>query len=116
MIIIEPHEAYAFRTAPWSITAISNGAAADSGKRSCDLNSPLRFVDGWDERILAYVANQSEPVRIVSLASQLRKCVRHRDKEHKERLKREILVRVGELIRAETIARIRRKYVVAKRH
>ena len=114
MIFVEPVEVHASRTAPPSVTAIPNMSVVDSATRFFDLNAPLRFADGWDERIVAHVSSQSEPIRIVSLASQLRKCVRHRDKLHKESLKREILVRVGELIRAGTLARVGRKYVVAR--
>jgi hypothetical protein len=80
------------------------------------LNAPLAFEDGWDERILGYVSSKSKPVRIVSLASKLRKCVRHRDKQHKEKLKRDILLRVGALIRMRKLVRVRRKYVVAKQN
>jgi hypothetical protein len=115
MTLIEPAEVYACRTAPWSTDTNRKVAGANSATQSRELNAPLRFADGWDERILLHVSNQSEPVRIVSLASQLRKCVRHRDRQHKEVLKRKILVRVGVLIRAGMLARVRRKYVVARR-
>jgi hypothetical protein len=77
-----------------------------------DLNGPIPFADGWDEHILTHVSGQSEPVRIVSLPSQLRKCVRHRDKQHKEKVKRQILLRVGALIRFGGLVRVRRKYVL----
>lgn len=112
MIFVEPTEVYACRTAPQSVPVVPGVSAADSAKRSRDLNAPLRFSDDWDDHILAYVSAQAEPVRIVSLATQLRKCVRHRDKRHKERIKRAILMRVGALIRTGRLARFRRKYVV----
>jgi hypothetical protein len=79
--------------------------------RFIDLNAPLRFADGWDKRIVAHVSSQSEPIRIVSLASHLRKCVQH----HKESLKREILARIGALIRVGSFYRVRRKDVIPGR-
>lgn len=112
MIFVEPSEVYACRTTPRPLTATPDVLAANKATRSPDLDAPLRFADGWDEHILAYVSGQTEPVRIVSLVSQLRKCVRHRNKEHKEKLKRDILLRVGALIRVGSLARVRRKYVL----
>ena len=115
MIVVEPAEVYTQRVAfPTSVNiprpfAISLTAA--SGGR--ELNDPPRFADAWDEHILARVWSRTVPVRIVSIASQLRKCVRHRNKQHKEKLKREILLRIGGLIRAGSLLRVRRKYVVA---
>jgi len=50
---------------------------------------------------------------ILSIVNRLRKCVRHRNKLHKETMKREILLRIGALIRAGSLRRVRRKYVVA---
>lgn len=114
MVVVEPLEAYACRTAPRPLTATLNVLAVNSATQSRGLNAPLRFADGWDEHILAYVSIQAEPVRIVSLASQLRKCVRHRDKQHKEKLKRDILLRVGALIRVGSLIRVRRKYVTVR--
>lgn len=112
-MIIEPVEVYVCRmtVGPLRTSRVSEESCAT---RSQDLNATLSFVDGWDERILAYVRAQPEPVRIVSLASELRKSVRHRDKQHKEKLKREILIRVGALIRIGSLARVQRRYVTAE--
>nr|WP_281720511.1 hypothetical protein [Nitrosomonas nitrosa] len=114
MIFIEPTEVYACRTARGPVTSIPKISAANSATQSRDVNAPLRFADGWDEHILAYVSAQAAPVRIVSLSSQLRKCVRHRDKQHKEKLKRDILLRVGALIRVGSLIRVQRNYVTVR--
>jgi hypothetical protein len=116
MIFIEPEELYvrrsASRTSHGSNSVCPGGGSASLSR---ELHRPLRYTDGWDETIVAYLSSRSgEPVRIMSLVSQLRKCVRHRDRTHREKLKHDILMRVGALIRAGVIVRFQRKYVVAR--
>jgi hypothetical protein len=112
MIFVEPTEVYACRS-----LATFFPASAKFKKKNVSLrqeDGPLAYADGWDERILAYLVGRSgEPVLIMSIPSQLRKLVRHRDKQHKEELKRDVLLRIGALIRAGAIIRISRKYVIA---
>jgi hypothetical protein len=113
MILIEPEELYVRRSAS-RVSREDDGMSAGTSSANSfgELHGPLRYMDGWDEHILAYVSAQEAPVRIVSLASQLRKGVQHRNKQHKEKLKRDILLRVGALIRFGGLVRVRRKYVL----
>jgi hypothetical protein len=115
MIFIEPAEVFARRSATRiperKPVLLSSNAGADSFGA---LHGRLRHENGWDERIFEYLSSRAEPVRIVSMISQLRKFVRHRDKQHKEKLKRDILSRIGALIRAGIIIRVHRNYVVVR--
>jgi hypothetical protein len=112
MILIEPEELYVSRTRQGCTITSTNSSSASISR---ELHGPLRYTDCWDEHIIVYTASRPEPIRIVSLASQLRKCIRHRDKQHKEAIKRQILLRVGALIRTGSLVRVRRKYVTLPR-
>lgn len=110
MIFVEPSIVYenrCYSPAPQSVT-ISPAPA-----RIHALNGPLAFADGWDECILTYVQGRAQPIRIGSLVSQLRKCVRHRNKSHKEEIKRHILQRIEVLIRSRRLVRVQRMFVVS---
>src|SRR5687768_290241 len=116
MILIEPEESYVRRSesrVSHGINTLSPSGGSETLSR--ELHGLLRYMDGWDEHIIAYTSSRAEPIRIVSLASQLRRCVRHRDKQHKEEIKRQILLRVGALIRTGSLVRVRRKYVTVPR-
>lgn len=121
MIFVEPIRVYATR-ASWSSTSLQHQSGTEPGAEpnpvSCGtiLQGPLQFDDGWDEAIISFLMSRpGEAFRIVSLSSELRKRVRHRDKDHKEDIKRHIMERVGFLIRAKRIVRVSRKFVMIPR-
>lgn len=118
MVFVEPMEVYATRSSRPSTIGRSTSVAPSAQKQVCsssDLYAPLSVEDGWDETIVAYLSSRpGTPVMIMAIVSQLRKCVRHRDRRHREKLKHDILMRVGALIRAGVIVRFKRKYVVAR--
>ena len=118
MVFVEPVEVYESRSLRPSAIGRSNSITLSAQKPACSssaLYAPLRVEDGWDETIVAYLSSRpGTPVMIMSIVSQLRKCVRHRDRRHREKLKHDILMRVGALIRAGVILRFKRKYVVAR--
>src|SRR5690242_3176164 len=96
MIFVEPTEAYETRSPGSAEVSRTRAGSAKKAFSLRELCGPLACADGWDERILAHVGGRSgEPVLIMSIPSQLRKLVRHRNKQHKERLKRGILIRIG---------------------
>lgn len=112
MILVEPADVFVSRTWPRiAQTIVSDSPRTGSANLSRELHGPLRYTDGWDEHIIDHISSRPEAVRIVSLVSQIRKCVRHRDRQHKEKIKRDILLRVGALIRSGSLVRVRRKYV-----
>ena len=117
MVFVEPIEVYESRSLRPSAVGRSTSITPSAQKPACsssDLYAPLSVEDGWDETIVAYLSSRpGTPVLIMSIVSQLRKCVRHRDRRHREKLKHHILMRVGTLIRAGVILRYKRKYVVA---
>ena len=112
MIFIEPLQVYACRAGK---RPFAGNPALSVADRNEAFFEPLRCVDGWDEHILSFVDNESRPVGIMELVSQLRKRVPHRNKQHKEKLKRDILLRVGALIRNGNLIRIQRKFVLVRR-
>lgn len=120
MIFIEPVEAYEFRTSSSSRQKADVRSHGGQQRTRVELKggfeAPLAYEDGWDEVILMHLlGRRGESVKIVSLASELRRCVRHRNKAHKEELKRHILKRVGILIKRRLIVRVRRCFVTALR-
>lgn len=118
MVIVEPMEVYEARSSRPSNIGRSTSNTPSAQSQTCpssDLYAPLSVEDGWDETIVAFLSSRpGKPVMIMSVVSQLRKCVRHRDRSHREKLKHDILMRVGALIRAGVILRFKRKYVIAR--
>ena len=119
VIIIEPLSVYENRK--HRAAGGQNGTDSKSEPISANrpvtvaaLNAPLEFGDGWDETIMAYVrSRRGERLRIISLVSILRKCVRHRNSRHKNEIKGHILRRITALIRSRKLIRVNRCFVVA---
>jgi hypothetical protein len=117
MIFIEPAEVFDARAVtprqPDRLSYTVHPNRCSQG-RMTRFTGPLSHEDGWDEVIhLHLLSRPGEPVRIMSLVSQLRRRVRHRDKAHKEELKRHILKRIGILIKTGVVVRVRRCFVAA---
>lgn len=113
MLFVEPPEVFAARLASQA-SPPKPGFSSPGMKLWEHIQAPLSYEDGWDEAIhLEVLSRPGELVRIVSLASKLRKRVRHRNKTHREEIKLQILKRIGVLIRSGLLRRVRRVFVVA---
>lgn len=118
MILIEPTEVFSARSASFSEQCVHERPlpvlrVSSQGLRALS-EAPLSYADGWDEAIhLRLLSLKGQPVPIMSLVSQLRKRVRHRNKHHREEIKRTILKRICILIKSGLLRRVRRSFVVA---
>ena len=100
MILVEPEESYQCRV-------------TDHHRRTLELlTAPSQHESGWDEWIVLHLCQQREPILIMRVVNYLAKECRARSKRERERVKVEIIKRIGTLIRQKIVSRWKRRFVM----